>query len=93
MLPRIQSDEMALVAMLRVPVLPVVVPLVQVAVLADSVGVQTLEGSLVSRDVIATDGTGRAGVRQQLANDGKVGRSAVSGDAVIAFIGDVFVLG
>ena len=49
---RIQSYQVALVAVCGVWVFPVVVPLVQVTVLADGIGVQALQGLLIGYDVV-----------------------------------------
>ncbi len=43
----VQSDEMALMAVLRVPVVPVVIPLVEVAFVSDGVWMQSAERLLV----------------------------------------------
>ena len=66
----IKTDKVTLVAVLGVFVLPVVVSLIQVAILADDVGTQPSQCCLVSGYVIATYRACCANVQQQFADDG-----------------------
>ena len=89
---RIETYEVTLVTMLRVIVLPVMVPLVQVAVLANSVGAEFFQGRLVCSDRITAHTTGCANILQQFADDGEVGSTTVAGDTMITFVRLILVL-
>ena len=83
-------------AVVRVVVAPVVVPLVQVALLADGVGVQAWQrGGYLGhhgRGVVQLGG-GLQRVLEQLADDGHVGGRAIAGHAVVVLVVDVLILG
>ena len=50
---RIETDEMALVTVLRVIVAPVVVPLVQVAILTYGIGAKFFQGRSVGGNIFS----------------------------------------
>ena len=87
----VQSYEVALVTVLGVPVAPVVVPLVQIAALADGIGVQAGERPLVGCHGVAAHTPCYTDVLQQLTDDGQIGSTAIAGDAVIAIVRNVFI--
>ena len=79
-----------------VVVAPVVIPLVQVAFVADGVGVQARQGigHLADGFVFITHNAGSLEcVDEQLAYNGHIGSAAIAGHAVVAFVCDVFVFG
>ena len=90
---RIESDEVTLVTMLEVPVVPVVVPFVQVAHVADGVGMESGEGLFHLTVLFAKHLAGCNGVDEEFPDDGQVGSTAIAGGSVIAFIRLVLILG
>ena len=84
---------MALVAMLEVPVVPIVVPLVDVAHVADRIRMQTSQSLLYLLILLPKDLTCSDGIDKQFADDGKIGGTAITGCAVIALICLILVLG
>ena len=93
---RIDAEEMTLVTVVRVFVVPVVEPLLQVAFASYLVGLQTGEGSVGLSNELAVDiedGGCISGISQTLANHGDVGKTAVAGTTVIAVGSDEGVLG
>ena len=93
MIARIEPDEVTLVAMLEIPVVPVVVPLVQVAHMADGVGVQLGQGLLHLFILLSENLTSSDGVDKQFADDSQVGSTAIACCAVIALVSLILVLG
>ena len=93
MIAWVETDEVALMAMLEIPVVPVVVPLVQVAHVADSVGVQLSQGLLHLLILQSKHLACSNGVDKQFADNGQIGCTTVAGSAVIALIGLILVLG
>ena len=89
----VESDEMTLVTVLEVPVVPVVVPLVDIAHVSDGVGMQTGKGLLHLFVFLSKNLTGSDGVDKEFAYDGHVCCAAIAGHTVIALIGLVFILG
>ena len=88
----IQSDEVTLVTVLEVPVIPVIVPLIQIPHVSDGVGVQPCEGLFHVFVFLPEQFSRSDGVRQQFTDDGEVCRTAVAGGAVVALVRLVFVL-
>ena len=78
--------------MLEIPVIPVVVPLVQVAHVADGVGMQLGQRLLHLLVFLPKDLACRDRVDKQLTDDGQIGCSAIAGGAVIALVRLIFVL-
>ena len=92
---RIESEQVRLVAMLPILVVPIVIPFQQIASLADVVRAQTIESCLQLLLIIAVDAQGFGsldGVLEELADDGKVGGTAIKTAATVALIGDVVSL-
>ena len=79
--------------MLEIPVIPVVIPFVQITHMSDGIGMQSGECLLNSFILLTKDLTCGDGIDEQLADDGKVGSAAIAGHAVIAFVCLVFVFG
>ena len=93
MISREQTYQVTLVAMLEIPVIPIVVPLVEIAHVADGIGVQTSQSLFHLLIPLTKDLTCGNGVDKQFADNGKIGSSAITSSAVIAFVCLVFVLG
>ena len=83
---------MALMTVLEIPVVPVVVPFVQVTHVSDGVGVQTGKGFLHGLVFLTQDLAGCDGVDKEFADDGEVGGTAIAGHTVIAFIRLILIL-
>ena len=66
----IESDEMALMAMLEVPIVPVIIPFVQITHVSDGIGMQSGEGLLDSLILLTKDLTCGDGIDEQFADDG-----------------------
>ena len=78
--------------MLEIPVIPVVVPLVQVAHVADGVGMQLGQCLFHLLVLLAKDLACGDGVDKEFADDGEIGCSAIAGGAVIALVRLIFIL-
>lgn len=82
-------------AVVDVGIIPVVIPFVEVAVLPYGVRMELLKlfGNLLREVILNVEYISRGkNVDKELADDGKVGRSAIAGGTLIAFIGDIFGL-
>ena len=90
--PRIESDEVTLVTMTGVFVLPVIIPLVQVTFLADSIRMELPQGGLLGCDIIVAERTCGDDIPQQLTDDGKVGSTSITGHTMIALVCDILIL-
>ena len=84
----------------RVFVVPVVVPLVQVTVLSNGVRVQCRKWQqhdarsvARSKAIVGYLHHCLNGVDHQFTDDGQVSRRAIAGDAMVAFFREIFVLG
>ena len=86
---RIETEQVRLMAVMPILVIPIVIPLHQVASLSDVVRTQAIEGCLQLLQVIAVDTQGFRSldsVLEELTDDGKVGGSSIETAATIAFI-------
>ena len=61
--------------------------------MSDGVGMQSCKGLLHLPILFANDLAGSDGVDEQFTDDGEVGSAAITGDAVIAFVCDILILG
>ena len=78
--------------MLEIPVIPVVIPFVQIAHVADGVGVQLGQCLLHLLVLFTKDLSCGDGVDKQFTDDSQIGSTAITGGAVIALIRLIFVL-
>lgn len=81
--------------MLPIQIVPVVVPLLQIASFAYLIGVQAIDGILqgcLIGEVDVKSFSSLDGVSEELAYDGEVGCSTIEGTTLIAFICDVLSL-
>ena len=82
-------------AVVDVGIIPVVIPFVEVAVLPYGVRMELLKlfGNLLREVILNAEYISRGkNVDKELADDGEIGRSAIAGGTLIAFIGDIFGL-
>ena len=95
MIPRIQSNQMTLMAVFRVSVLPVIIPLVEVAVLANGIGMQAVYLVLFHlKDVVrlANDTMCLQDIGFQFADNGEIGSTTIAGNTMITLVGDILIL-
>ena len=93
---RIEAEQMRLMAVLRILILPVVIPLLQVAVGSHAIGQKAGQRPLhLLLEVLVglQRGGGLGGVHQAFARHGQVGRTAVGGGAHIAVGRHELILG
>ena len=88
----VESNEVTLMTVLRVPVTPVVIPFVQVTFLANRVRVQFCQYFFIGTDGLVAEDTGNTYVLQQLADDGEVSSTSIACHTMIALVGDIFIL-
>ena len=92
----IEPEEMGLMAMSRVGVAPVVVPFLQVAVPSHPIREQVFQclTHLLLQAFVHTKFLSRKnGIRETLAGDGDVGKTAIERGTMITVVGDIAVLG
>ena len=92
MIARIESDEVTLVTMLEIPVIPIVIPFIDITHVTNGIRVQTGEGFLYLFVLLAQNLACSDGVDEEFADNRQIGRAAISGHAVIAFVCIVFIL-
>ena len=83
---------MTLMTMLEIPVVPVVVPFVDVAHVSDGVGMQAGEGLLHLLVPFAQHLTGSDGVDEELADDGHISCATIASHTMIAFVRLILIL-
>ena len=93
MTTRIESDQVTLMTVFRVFVLPVVVPFVEVTLLTNRIRMEFPQCLLVSGDTVTAKGT-RCDYRpKQFTDDGEVSSTPITSHPMIAFVSDILVLG
>ena len=93
---RIDAKQVALMTMVRILILPVIEPLLQVALMANLIGMQTSKGlvNLSNEGLVESQHLGgSACVTQAFANHGDIGKATKAGASVIAVGGNERVLG
>ena len=95
MMARVDAKEVALMTMVWILVLPIIEPLLQVALMPNLIRMQTGEGGIDLGDEIAEHTAGIteckgsiAGIAEAFANHGDVGKATETGAPVIAIGGD-----
>ena len=83
---------MTLMTVFEIPVIPVVIPLVQVAHMTDGIGMEMFHSLFIDSGHITAYRTGGLRVQQQLADNGQISRSPIAGHPMIPLIGDILVL-
>ena len=92
----IDAEEMALVPMVRILILPVVEPLLQIALLSYLIRLQPCKGLFSLRHklrVFLQDESGIPSIRQTFTNHGQVGKSTITRAAMIALVRHEHILG
>ena len=82
--------------MFRILIAPVVIPLVEIAILTDGIGAQLVQAALHGRQLRRFGTNGAKCLHEvyfQFAYDGEVGCAAVAGHTHVALVGDIFVFG
>ena len=93
---RINAKEVTLMTMMRVFVVPIIEPLLEVTLLTYLIGLQARERliSLSNKILVQTQHKGCiTGIRQTLTNHGQVGRAAIETTSVVTLRCHVVVLG
>ena len=92
----IETEEMGLMAIARVGVAPVVIPLLQVSVPSHPIREQVfqrLTQLLLQASIHAEFLCCQKSIGETLAGDGNVGKTAIERSTMITVVGDIAVLG
>ena len=88
---REEAYQMALMAMLEIPVIPIIIPLIQVAHVSDGIGMKFSQCLLHLLIFLSKNLACSNGIDKEFTDDGQIGSTAIASSSMIALVRFIFV--